>query len=155
MHLQLSEIKSGLLLTSIDSEHTVWLVMHTSYTNRRGFEKSLCMINTPSAIQLGPSMNLCHLHSVSSQVYLHNFQPSYSNISRSSYFSQASLLCRPVSLTLIVLESGLQSNLLSARGSLQSIETYMKYSPFNSLVRGSLGLAPSTKWERLWIRFHF
>ena len=34
----------------------------------------------------------CHLHSVGSQVCLHNFHPSYSKLSHSSYSSQASLL---------------------------------------------------------------
>ena len=40
--LQIAGVKSRLLLTSIGSEHTV---MHSSYTNRRGVEKSLRMIN--------------------------------------------------------------------------------------------------------------
>ena len=61
-----SREKEGLLLTYIDSEHTAWLVMHSSYTNRRGVKKSLRMINTPSA-QLGLSKNLSRLlRSVSS-----------------------------------------------------------------------------------------
>ena len=58
-----SREKEGLLLTCID--YTAWLVVHSSYTKRRGVKKSLRMINTPSATQL--SKNLCHLsRSVSS-----------------------------------------------------------------------------------------
>ena len=61
------------------------------HTNRRGIEKSLHMTNTASAIQLSKNLS-CHLCSVRSQVCLHNLQLSYSKLSRSSYFSQASLL---------------------------------------------------------------
>ena len=45
--MQLAGIKTGLLLISFHSEHTARLVMDSSYTdfsNRRGVEKSLCMI---------------------------------------------------------------------------------------------------------------
>ena len=83
--LQLAGVTSGLRLTSIDSGHTAWLIMHSSYTSKRGVKKSLCMINTIKTISL-------FLHSVSSQVCLHNMQPLYSKRSRSSYFSQVSLL---------------------------------------------------------------
>ena len=56
--------KEGLLLTYIDSGH---FVVHSSYTKRRGVEKSLRMVNTPSATQLRLSKNLCCLsRSVSS-----------------------------------------------------------------------------------------
>ena len=46
-------VKSGLLLTSINSEHTAWLVMHSCYTNMGSVEKFLHMINTLSATQKG------------------------------------------------------------------------------------------------------
>ena len=52
--LQLAEVKCGHLLTgSIGSGYTAWLVMHSFFTNRRSIKKSLRMIKTPSAIQLG------------------------------------------------------------------------------------------------------
>ena len=79
-------VTSRLMLTSINSEHTF---MHSSYTNRRGIEKSLGMINTPSAIQLPKNLS-CHLRSVISQGCLHNLKPLYSKLSCSSYSSQAS-----------------------------------------------------------------
>ena len=60
------QLANSLLLTSVDSEHTAWLVMHSSYTNIGGV-KLLPMINTPSAIQLLKNLR-CLLHSVSSQV---------------------------------------------------------------------------------------
>ena len=63
-------IKSGPLLTSIVSEHTV---MHSSHTNRKRVDKSLHMINTPSAVQLSKNLS-CLLSSTSSQVCLHNVQ---------------------------------------------------------------------------------
>ena len=59
--------KEGLLPTYIDSGHTAWLVVHSSYTKRRDVKKSLRMINSPSATQLGLSKNLCRFsRSVSS-----------------------------------------------------------------------------------------
>ena len=62
------------------------------------------MTNMLSAIQL-----FCHfMHSVSSQVFLHNFWPLYSKCLSSSYISQASLLV--VFSLCLVLESSLQSN---------------------------------------------
>ena len=44
--LQLAGIKSGLLLTSVDSEPIAWLVIHSSYTMRNVVKKLLCMIAT-------------------------------------------------------------------------------------------------------------
>ena len=86
-------IKSGLLLTSVDSEHTAWLVMHSSYT----ISKSLSKSHSYSTISY-------LLHSVSNHVCLHNLQPSYSKRSCSSYFSQEPLLttaqqCSKVQIT--------------------------------------------------------
>ena len=65
-----------------------YTVMHSSYTNRRGVEKLLLMISTPSTVKESQPPSI---RSVSSLVCLHNLQPSYSKLSRSSYFFQASL----------------------------------------------------------------
>ena len=102
--LQLARIKSNPLLTSVDSGHTAWLVMHGSYTNK-GVEKSLHITNTLSATQLGPSKNL--LPSAFCMQSGLNFQPSYSKCWCSNYFSQASLLA--LFPTLLVPEISSQS----------------------------------------------
>ena len=58
---------SGFLLTFFGFEHTVWLVMHSSYTNRRGIGKLLATDDKYTvAIQL--SKNLSHLVFLSSQL---------------------------------------------------------------------------------------
>ena len=128
--LQLPGIKSGLLLNSINSKHTAWHVMHSSYTNRRGIEKSLRTINTLSAIQLGQSENPYHfLHSVISQV--------------STPPKCLSSLSLP---TLLVLESHLQSENVTycphAACSCVKLQSKQTYGTHNSLVWGSLRLTP-------------
>ena len=82
--MQLAGIKSGLLLTSTDSKHTVWLDILSSYTIRRGDEKSLRMTDIYT---VSYSTISCLLRYVSSHVCLHNLQPSYSKRSCSRYFS--------------------------------------------------------------------
>ena len=127
--------------------------MHSSYTKRRGVESR--MINTPSATrQFGPSKHLCRLsRSVSSQVCLHNFQPSRSKRSHSSYSSQASLLA-VFAHTARAEKYGLQSEMLfivrtrrafALNYSLSRHTEYvrqMRIPPFDTLVLGSLRLAP-------------
>ena len=98
---RLQSTKSGLLLTFIDSEHTAWHVMHSSYTKRRRRQKVATHDKYMSAIQLGQSKNSYHfLHSVNSQV---STPPK--RLSSLSLLA-VSLLSLP---TLLVLESRLQS----------------------------------------------
>ena len=60
--------------------------MHSSYTNRRGVEQSLRMINTPSTVKESQLPS-----TFSKQSGLHVFTTCSPKLSRSSYFSQASL----------------------------------------------------------------
>ena len=109
---------SRLLLTSTSSGHTY---MHSSYISRRGIEKSLCMINTLSAIPATvkgsqPPCVFCKQPGLSSElVALVQYR-----CWRSSYFSQASLIAlfthwKTVCTLLLVLESISQSKNVAYR----------------------------------------
>ena len=88
--LKLPGIMSSLLQTSIDPEHIAWIVMHSSYTNRRPVKKSIRMTTIPHCqlFNYQPPSAFCKY----SQVCLHNFQHLYSERSCSRYISQVSLL---------------------------------------------------------------
>ena len=80
--------------------------MHSSYTKRRGVEKSLRMINTPSTTQLGQSKNLCHLlRSVSS--HFTTSSPRAVNVHIQP--TPPKRLFSPSHTALLVLQSSLQS----------------------------------------------
>ena len=100
--LHLAGVKSRLRLTSTDSEHTV---MHSSYTNRRGVEMLLQIINTPPNCQRISAA--IYVLQVSRSVLTTCSLNSYSKLSRSSYSSQAflSLQSSPIiSKTVLVLK---------------------------------------------------
>ena len=131
--------------------------MHSSYTNRKGVEKSLRMINTLSAIQLSKNLSH-HLRSVSSQVCLHNLQPAYSKLSCSSYSSQASLFAVFAHWKTVVILQSLSENVINCMRCTVALnyslsrhteyiqQIYNENPAFNSLVLGSLRLTPIKSW---------
>ena len=126
-------------------------VMHSSYTNRKGVEKLLRMINTPSAIQLSKNLSRL-LSSISSQVSLHNLQPLYSkSVNVHITATPPKCLSPPSSPTLLVLESSLyRAKMLLIDCMWRAVELNYKHTGScryawsvccNSLVWGSLRLA--------------